>query len=67
MNDKELIGLTLEEAYDAIHKAGLKSNLRRDEDGVVRATGHARIMILMPDYLTVSYDKKGIVTKVRRG
>lgn len=66
-NDNSLIGLSTEEAYKRIVAAGLKTNLEMDKDGKVAATEMARIMLLMPDYLTVSYDKNNVVTKIKRG
>lgn len=66
--DSTLIGLTLEEAYKKIEAAGLQSNLIKNETtGKVEVSKGARIMLLMPDYITVSYNRKRIVTATRRG
>lgn len=66
--DANLIGLPVEEAYNLIRLAGLKTNLLMNKDtGLIERSGLARIMLLMPDYLTVEYNDKRVVTKVHRG
>jgi hypothetical protein len=66
--DANLIGLSVEEVYNLIRLAGLKTNLIvNKETGIIEAAKLARIMVLMPDYLTVEYNDKRIVVSVSRG
>lgn len=66
-NEADLIGLSVEEAYKQIINAGLDSNLVKDpETSKVEAVDEARIMILLPNYITVEAEN-GIVTQATRG